>query len=294
MFDDDSEDFFLIFWFCNAMLLIMGIFILSMKFNYMLMPFILFSPVTLLTIERGNIDAAVFFFTFIPVVFFKSDKLRGLFLCFASALKIFPLFAYISFFKTKSRFFTRDIILGSVIFLPILIYSIGEIPMMIEGSSKSFSFSFGLSSILYLSIFAEKKSYALLLMVIFIFCAAVILRLLNKHQSLLSNFSVFSERLDKNSIILLSMSLCIFIGTFLTFTNWAYRLIFLIPAFLIVSGRRTWLEQIIFWNIFAIYWIPVLPRGGAMLNLLCYLLFIPTFFLLIRVLKDKTKESADK
>src|ERR1041385_8378496 len=47
LFRDDSEDFFMLFWTCNAILLATAIALLCIRYNSRLFPLVLFSPVTL-------------------------------------------------------------------------------------------------------------------------------------------------------------------------------------------------------------------------------------------------------
>jgi hypothetical protein len=289
LFNDNSEQFFKFFWILNSILLVIAIFILSMKFNYILMPFLLFNPITLLTIERGNIDAIVFFFTFIPIIFLNSSKLIGFFLGFASSLKIFPLFGYLSFFDLKKPSYPVGILIGSIFIAPLLIFSISEVQEIINSTSKGFSVSYGLISIMHANLFFNNEILVYFILIAFIILCGFILIFLNRYKPIQDGLCVFIDQLDKKALTLLSMSVYIYLGTFLVFTNWAYRLIFLIPVLLIVSEKKSMLEKIIFWNIFSIFWIPILPYGWILMNLLCYLLFIPISFLLMSLIKAQKK-----
>ena len=129
-FKDDSERFFMGFWSLNALLLVLGIALLCFRYNYLVLPLFLFSPITLLAIERGNTDAATFFFTFVPLVAFAFSKtLQSFFLGFAAALKIFPLFGFAAFVRRQPPFVARDIILGAAFAVPLMAWSFWTFPI---------------------------------------------------------------------------------------------------------------------------------------------------------------------
>ena len=98
-FNDYSEEAFREFWTINMLLLIITISILSYKINYCLLPVMMFSPVTLLTIERGNIDAIAFSVVFLPLLLTSSIFLRIMFIAVATSIKLFPVVGYLALYK---------------------------------------------------------------------------------------------------------------------------------------------------------------------------------------------------
>jgi len=283
LFNDYSEEFFRKFWQLNALLFVLAISLISIRYNYKILPLILFSPISLLTIERGNNDAATFFFVFTPLLVFNSNKIIGFTLAIAASLKIFPIFGYCAFFKLKKPFYSGDIIFGLFFAAPLLLYSISEIPKILSGTSKGFAIAYGLSSILQLSWFSENRIPALVLMLCYMIIIFIIVKTISQHSEVIGSLKQSIEKFDFKTQRILAISACIYFFTFIFFTNWAYRLIFLIPLLVIFSRQNNVFESIIFWNITAIFWIPIVPNGWYVQNILCYILFLPISLILFQI-----------
>jgi hypothetical protein len=134
IFSDYSEDFFLRFWKINAYAMIGAIFLLSWSYNFKAFPLLIFNPITLLAIERGNTDAIVFSLIFIPFLFFKnSDFFRMLFLGIATSLKIFPVFMYAIYAQFRRFDSVWGTVLAFLISAPFVIYSFLELPQIFFG-----------------------------------------------------------------------------------------------------------------------------------------------------------------
>ena len=81
-------------------------------------------------------------------------------------------------------------------------------------------------------------------------------------------------------MLLLTGSAAVFIVTFLVFNNWSYRLIFVIPAFMVLSGISGRLAGFACVNIVITFWLPILPRGWELQNLASFLL-VPVLAMLM-------------
>ncbi len=285
VFNQYSEEFFKAFWILNAGLLLLACIALALRFSYQLLPLVLFSPVTLLAIERGNVDAMTLFVVFAPLLLFRSNFARGLSMGVATTLKLFPLFGFLAFFRTKTRMpffaFSKSFLLGVLIAAPLIFLSFSEVPHILQGTPKNFESSYGLLSLRELPFFADRLGVSILAIATYLLLLVGMLWVAFHHQKLTLSTKTFLHRLDETSLTVLFTSLWIYFGTFLVFTSWAYRLIFLIPAFLIVADRKTLIEKVLFWGIFTALWFPLLPKGRMMISPTAYVLAIPVAYLLL-------------
>jgi hypothetical protein len=275
LFDDFSETFFMRFWYLNAWLLVAAFFILSVKYNYRSLALFLFSPVSLLAVERGNIDATTFFVTFVPLVAFAfSRRLQSFFLGVAAAMKIFPACAYLALTKRTFPFVTKDIVLGFVLALPLIISSFLEIPAMVGPTTQSFTGSYGLLSLLKSPVFSDQKLLGQAIvggfLVAFAGCIILLLRSGRMRSAVRRNL----ESLQTNDLIVLLASASIFLCTFFLFISWAYRLIFVAPIFFVLSLKSCAFNNLVRATILAIFWLPLAPGGWSLSNLMCFPLAI--------------------
>lgn len=271
LFHDYSETFFTRFWLLNAALLIAGFFILGLKYNAGAMALFLFSPISLLAVERGNIDAATFFVTFAPLVLFGgSARLRSFFLGAAATMKIFPICGYAAFIGRKPPFLTRDVVLGGLAVVPFLLLSLSELPHMIRGTDLGFSAAFGLLSPLKLQFFAERKGLAAALLGAFVALCAASWVCLWRHEPLRDQIRGYFGRFASGDLVVFLVSAAIFLGTFFLFVSWAYRLIFVAPVFFAVSRHPGLPGTGLRAMILALFWVPLFPTGWDIANLLCF------------------------
>jgi hypothetical protein len=285
LFNDDSESFFMTCWTLNMVLLTVGILIYCYRYDYISLPLILFSPVTLLAIERGNNDAMVFFFLFVPLlVFAPARQIQSFLIGLAAALKIFPLFGYLAFVSRKPPFMTRTALLGAIFALPLVVISFLELPYIIDGTNQGFATAYGLSSLTLAPFFKENAGRADVAMAGFVlFWLAALVGLSRiKPITLWTAFDI--DQLKPIDLTAFIISSSIYLFTFITFTNWAYRLIFLIPAFVILSGARSPLSWLVRLNILVIMWSPFAPYGWYIENIACFpLAILLSYFLIMAV-----------
>ncbi len=274
LFNDFGEDFFMYFWKINASMLIFTVFLLSLRTSPAFFPLAAFSPAMLLVVERGNIDAITFSIMYIPVLLSKNlPKISSLFIILAVISKVFPIFALPIFFARKFSHMRRCFFISMVLMSPILTITLIDVIKMAGDTSRGFSAAYGLLSILNAPYFEANNFAAYVAIIFFASVVSVFLKLsykLNLYSDILSEID--ASNLQK--IFLFYTSILIFGFSFLLFVNWSYRLIFLFPAMFILSGYSSLLSKVLLGMILLIFWVPVLPHGWSVQNLLCYLLFI--------------------
>jgi hypothetical protein len=293
IFQDYSEQFFMKAWYFNAGMLFVTIAALCYSWNYAMMPLVIFSPISLLAIERGNIDATVFSITFLPLVISSvPGVLRSFCIGIAASLKIFPIFGYLAFIKIKKPYYLKGAVMGLLLSAPFVIHSFTEIPRLISGTSLGCSCSYGLTSITHANHFQDKSSYAYLIIAIYLISWGSAFMLVSKNHSAMRHLDEDIKMLDDQKMTSLLVSGSIFLGTFIVFSNWAYRLIFLIPAFLVLSKFKSIIGKATFINILFIFWSAYLYKGWEITNLACYSLAILLSIIIIRgvILHEKMDE----
>lgn len=271
IFGNSSEEFFQKFWIFNAIFFLITTMVYSYRFNYFLYPAIIFSPVSLLLIERGNIDAIAFSILFISLILTSSLFLRVVFIGMASCIKLFPIVSFLVFFR-KKIYTNTQFYLGLLIILPLLLSAFSSIQHSINSTSYGFGVSFGLFSLINAPFFSSHLllSYSLIAFYL-IFCSAVIF-LIFKTPKLRDPLMHSIKKLSKNELDILLISSIIYVSIFLLITSWAYRFIFIIPIFFILSNFTDFLSKVTWRLIFVIFWIPILPSGWLYFNLLNYAL----------------------
>lgn len=201
--------------------------------------FILFSPTLLLMMERGNNDTIIFFLLLFSILL--KNYLSGFLLGLAICLKIFPIFVlpfYFFFRKFNKKFF-----IGLSVMLPFIFWTLFQIMTSLENTAveASYSASFGIYSLSMFFIAFVKEiffieidnNYLIYLNILFFFIFMSfslifnyffkkdilnILKAIKKNKKYLMIFILFSTQ----SILI-----------FFTFSSYAYRIIFLLPAVLI-------------------------------------------------------------
>tara|TARA_B100000787_G_scaffold165883_1_gene150338 strand:- start:1937 stop:3142 length:1206 start_codon:yes stop_codon:yes gene_type:complete len=195
---------------------------------------LLFSPPLLLALERGNNDLTIFFL--IMIGFLSSSFIRGLLLGIAIALKVYPVFLIIIYFLLNKL--NRSFLFGLLLTSPLILFTMLQLNIYIGNTEVSFSGNFGL---LTMGLFFQKIITLLLQInmnkILLIFLSVIIFFVSVKALNYFLNDQVskFLSKLSKNrknfELFILSTGLSVLI--FLTFSSWAYRLVFLLPATII-------------------------------------------------------------
>ena len=250
---------------------------------------LLFSPPLLLALERGNNDLTIFFL--IIIGFLNSSFIRGLLLGIATALKVYPIFLIIIYFLLNKL--NRSFFFGLLITSPLILFTMLQLDIYIGNTEISFSANFGLLTMglffqkiitLLLQINTHKILLIFLSLVIFFVSVKALDHFLN------DQISKFLSKLSKNrknfEVFILSTGLSVLI--FFTFSSWAYRLVFLLPAIVIFIKEfnlsyhflnlRNFLVFFLLTSPFLSTWI-LLPTKELLLNHYSWAVFAPvTFF----------------
>jgi len=276
-FNDYSEEFFINFWRVNATLFVFTLILLSLRMSSVLFFISAFSPISLLVIERGNVDAMVFAVIYLPILLgLKSQYIKSFILFLASGLKIFPIFALPVFLIEPFRAKWKLSIAGFLSALPLLVISFMDIIQIASTTTKGFAYAYGLFSIFNAPFFENNITLSVIALLTYSATIVIWVRFSLKTK-------IYNPILDKLAkepawkLFLFYTSVFIFVLTFIFFINWSYRLIFLIPALFILSTLSCVISKIIFLNIVFILWSPYLPLGWGLQNLFCYLLFLLFF-----------------
>jgi len=292
IFSNYSEAFFMRFWKLNALMLIVTIFALTWFYDFKALPFLVFNPIVLLAVERGNTDAMVFSLIFMPLLLFRKSVFFRIFsLGIATAFKIFPIFAYLALMLFHRRKNLLSAMLGVGLSAPLVIFTMLQLPAIIAGTPKGFSYAYGFLSLLYVPTAKLPTSVAIIYpwiaylgLAIFAIFSVWTLIWMSKIWSNKADLNQFISQLSQTDLILLVVSLSIFLSTFWFFVSFAYRLVFLIPVFLVM--KKSQFFPVIFLRslILFVLWIPVIPFGWVLVNLLCYPLALGLSFLAIQLL----------
>ena len=271
IFANSSEEFFQKFWIFNSIFFLITVLIYSYRINYLLFPAIIFSPVSLLLIERGNIDAIAFSILFLSLILTSSIFLRVIFIGIASSIKLFPIVSFLTMYK-KKNYDTKQFFMGLLLVLPLIFYAFLQIQYIISSTSYGFGASFGLFSLYNAPFFEDNLLLTYGLLALYLILSSSLIFLISKTPEFLDPLMSNIKKLNKLKLDILIISSIIYISIFLLLTSWAYRLIFIIPIFLILSNFRDFISKITFGLILLIFWIPVLPYGWVYFNLLNYAL----------------------
>lgn len=285
-FQDDSERFFMRFWHLNALLLVATVALCCWRYQPLALPWFLFSPVTLLTMERGNIEGITFFVTFMPLLLWpRARVLHGLALGIAAALKVFPLLGAVAFLRRQKPFLDMTALGGGLLASPFLLVSLTELPEMVKGTQKAFSASYGFLTLQHAPFISGHPTLALLVtLAALLLCAWALWRL--HTPAITQALDADLRALDAADRTLLMVSAGIFVLTFLVFSNWAYRLIFLMPAALVLSKGRSSTARHVFFLVPFAQWMVFLPHGLDWLNVMSFPLFVLLSLVLLRALSS--------
>ena len=208
---------------------------------------------------------------------------------FAAALKIFPLIGYVSFVRKKVPYIPKGAILGLIFSLPLLLPSLLEIPDILQGTVTGFSVAYGLTSIKAVPyLLAHPMAfYVTVFAYICVFVGSIIF--LAKSGPINRSVASYLESLGSNDVMVFIVSSAIFVTTFFISASWSYRLIFLIPSFLILARSRSAIAKWTCLNILLVFWVPTVPYGWSIENLLCFPLAISMSFLLAKAIGTRLR-----
>ncbi len=199
--------------------------------------FILFSPPILLMLERGNMDSTIFFLLLLS--FISNNYISGFLIGLAASLKVYPIFILPFYFFFQK--FNKSFFIGFILTLPLIFWTFLQLNTLIGQTPISFSTSFGVYSFALLSIKALKEIFFIDIETNYIFYFYLISIFMFFTFSIIFNYffkkdinKILSAMGDnKQNLMIFILSSTITIIIFFVFSNWAYRIIFLLPATII-------------------------------------------------------------
>jgi len=202
-------------------------------FNYFLLILILFSPPTLLVIERANIDMLIFLLI-ILIAFSNSSFLNFIIIIFASLLKYYPLALMVNFFIEKARSTKKILLILSLFAIVVLFlfYLTGESWELIQHKIRNFDppwgNQFSIKAFAIISKNWKNYEYPVILLISYIFFIffTIIFFLVFKKTRFINKANIYSF---EEKLFILSANLIITL--YLISHNIHYREIFIILLF---------------------------------------------------------------
>jgi len=199
--------------------------------------------------ERGNNDLSIFFILFLSII--SRNYLSGLLLGLAISLKIFPIVlvpAFIILNKVNKKF-----LLGFLTTIPFIIWALLNIKTSITNTDvvASFNASFGIYSLsMFLIKFLQdmflinlSKEYLFFINLIFIFLFIILSIFFNYFfkKDLIHILNILEK--NKKDFVLFILFSTQVILVFFAFSNYAYRIIFLlIPLLIFIKNINNFIE----------------------------------------------------
>jgi len=262
-----------------------------------LLALVLFSPSTMLALERGNVDLFIFILCTVALTLLESVGWFAMFfLILAALLKLYPIFGFAAFLEKQRTRFWFFSLSALVILLVYAVLTFSNIAASFSYTEKGGDLSYGVNVIsLYLQpFFTSRQIYSLLTFVAYliVLCIAVIVVLTGMRcDPLIAD--------DAYHLAAFRLGAAIYIGTFFLGTNWDYRLIFLIFT---VPQLCTWMmsSRVVRWTLAALIlscwylitlkifgWLPYGIEFAYILDQVCkWGLFAGLLFLFVRSSPD--------
>ncbi|HEX7331336.1 MAG TPA: hypothetical protein VF290_07545 [Pyrinomonadaceae bacterium] len=223
---------------------------------------LVFSPVTMFAVERGNIDLLMFGLLTAAIVLFQRKDQNGtvgaaVSIMLASILKLFPFLGVSLFLSLPKKKALLTIGACSALFGLYLLLTAGDLRLISQATPRPTFLGYG-SDVLLAFILGGQA-----------------LRLVSSTVLLAALFAVIWLRISKRGEVLdvgtetsfelncFRVGAALYLGTFLLGNNWDYRLIFLLFT----------VPQLLSW-----YRTNKLVRAGALLSLICTALAFQFYF----------------
>ena len=213
------------------------IILLQSNKNFYLYFFMLFSPPVLLMLERGNIDCIIFFLLLSSVL--SKNYFSGFLLGLAASLKVFPILILPFYFFFKK--INKKFLIGFITTIPLIFWTFLQLKILIATTPISFSSSFGIYSfalfiikiikeIFFIDIEQKYIFYFYLFSIFLFFVLCSIFNYLFK-KDIIKILQILKNNNQSLMIFILFSTLTVLV--FFVFSNWAYRIVLLMPAALV-------------------------------------------------------------
>jgi len=191
-----------------------------------LIAIVLFSPASMLAVERGNVDLFVFILCALALLFLENYMwLSAVLLMIASSLKLFPIFGLAVFLReNRSRFWVISLsIIATFLVYAILTYSNTSASFAYTEEGAELSYGVNVIPLYMEQLFSSRQLFSLLT---FIFALSGLgLSLFAFYLG--SKLNLLPTK-ESRHISAFRLGAMIYTGTFVIGNNWDYRLIFLI------------------------------------------------------------------
>jgi hypothetical protein len=220
-------------------------------FNYFLLTLILFSPPTLLIIERANFDMLIFLMV-VLIAFSNSLFLNFIIIIFVSLLKYYPLTLMVNFFIEKKARSAKKILLILSLFIIVvlsLFYLTGESWELVQYKTQSWDPPWGNQfSVKAITMISEKwKNYEhpmiLLISYIFFIFFTIIFFLAFKKTRFIDKVNIYSF---EEKLFILGANLVVAVYLISDKGNIHYREVFIILLFPLLMKLKESIDYKIF------------------------------------------------
>lgn len=268
-FDDDSEEFFLRFWRFNALALTAAVGWLCWRHSLWLLPVLLLNPVTLLTIERGNVDGITFAVALSGWMCARCSGASRLFgVMAASILKVYPLLGLLAMWPMPCGLREWPSRVMALLLLASFCVTALNLPAYVEQTTQGYPYSYGLRALSFAPASSGMGSWCAHVGAIALM--SIVTVGLPRIKAWRDGVQAGIQAHGTDEALRFLVFMGIYLGTFLLFVNWAYRLIFLYPVFVSAMSARGWPLRLFGTLIGLMLWSPWLANGWELQTCLAY------------------------
>lgn len=250
-FNSNKESHMNIWGRLNGWFLVLCILFLCTFRSLKLFPLLALSPPVLLCIERGNTDGFVFAILFSALLLFRSKFLVGAVIALTACLKFFPGLALLAFLRHRRNWFALSV--GFLVFSIPLFESLMYLKGVFAATPSGYESGFGLNGFAKFPGIAQ-YSWMSLVARLFIVCLAVGTFILSARRA--RHFGSQRFYLSDHEVQIVLASLVLFVLIYLLSVSWAYRVIFAIPAAVLLSRVPLLSAKIFVILFFVLLWAP--------------------------------------
>lgn len=223
---------------------------------------LIFSPVTMFAVERGNIDLLMFAFLMAALLLFDLKnryRLAGAaaLIMVAAIAKLFPFFGIALFWSLPRKKWLLVTAICSALFGGYLLLTAGDLALISNATPRPTYLGYG-SDVIFAMVLGNSTLTTMLSKLAFLLLLGGVWLRLRKSPVALDDAPE-----DSFELKCFRVGACVYLGTFLLGSNWDYRLVFLLLT----------IPQCLRW-----YRPPTLMRAPALLSLICIPLAFHWYF----------------
>ena len=228
---------------------------------------LVFSPVTMFAVERGNIDLLMFAMLTAAVMLLdlrNTYKLAGsaALIMVAAIAKLFPFFGIALFWSLPKRTCLKVTAICSALFGGYLLLTMSDLKLISNATPRPTFLGYG-SDVILASVLGNGTLTMMVSKIVFLLLLGAIWLRLRKSDPVLPATALDNAEEPSFELNCFRVGASVYLGTFLLGNNWDYRLVFLL---LIVPQCLRW------------YKTTTLLRKAALLNLICIALAFHWYF----------------